>query len=131
MRFFARPGLAIGFAAFFLCAETCQHAASIAALDWWDIPFHDWAVAIFLWYGAAKSRTDWFTGRPYQAVGWALNASLLFMALQGHLEELGAQPVEDAWISEPALIAIIALMLAIAVGGLWGTLRLATARKPN
>ena len=126
MSFCARPGLAIGFAAFFLCAETCMHAASIVSLEWPEIPFHDWTVALFLVYGAVKSRANWTDGRPYQAVGWALNASLLFMSFSGHLEELGTAPAEDAWIAEPALIVIIGIMLTIALCGLWSTLRWTT-----
>jgi len=126
MNLFARPALAIGFGAFFLCAETCLHFESIVSLEWAEIPFHDWIVALVLIYGAVKSRADWRDGRPYQAVGWALNASLLVMAFTGHLEELGTQPADDPWIPEPALVLIIGIMLSIALCGLWSTLRSTT-----
>ena len=124
MSLFARPAFAIGFGAFFLCAETCLHSANIVSLEWASIPFHDWTVALFLIYGATKSRANWIEGRPYQAVGWALNASLLYMAFSGHLEEWGAQPEEGAWISEPLLVVSIGIMLAVALCGVWSTLRL-------
>jgi hypothetical protein len=69
MNFFARPSLAIGFGAFFICAETCLHFGNIVSLEWDSMPFHDWVVSLFLIYGAMKNRTDWVDGRPYQAVG--------------------------------------------------------------
>ena len=124
MKPFAWPGLAIGFGAFFACAETCLHSESILSLDWPSIPFHDWAVALFLIYGGVRSRADWFSGRPYLAVGWAFNASLLFMAFSGHLEEWGTEAADDSWIPEGVLVSIIGIMLAIALGGVWSTLRL-------
>jgi hypothetical protein len=91
------------------------------------MPLHDWVVSLFLIYGAMKSRTDWGDGRPSQAVGWALNASLLFVSFSGHLEEWGTQPEEDPWIPEPVLVVIIGIMLTIALCALWSTLRLKTA----
>jgi hypothetical protein len=131
MSVFARPGLAVGFGAFFLCAETCLHFENILSLDWPSVPFHDWAVALFLIYGGTQSRKDWASGRPYQAVGWALNASLLYMALTGHLEESGTQTAEeDPWISERAIVLSIGVMLAIALCGLWSTLQTTTFRSP-
>ena len=87
MRFFARPGLAVGFGAFFACAELCLHFDSVASLDWRSMPFYDVAVASFLIYGAWCSRTDWVHGRPYQAAGWAFIASLLYSAFSSYLEE--------------------------------------------
>jgi heme/copper-type cytochrome/quinol oxidase subunit 1 len=50
MNYFAKPGVAIGFGAFMLCAETCLHAESFLAADAtaFELPIHDWAVGIVL-----------------------------------------------------------------------------------
>jgi hypothetical protein len=123
MGFFARPGLAIGFGAFFACAELCLHAGDVIALDWLSMPFVDVAAASLLIYGAWRSRTDWVGGRPYQVAGWAFNASLLYSAFSRFLEEWPLPAAGEAWISDRAIGVIAGMMTAVALGGLWGTLR--------
>jgi hypothetical protein len=123
MGVFARPGLAIGFGAFFVCAELCLHAGDIVALDWPSMPIYDVAVASFLVFGAVRSRADWVGGRPYQAAGWAFTASLLYSAFSGFLEEWPLPPSEEAWIPDQVVMIGAGVMTAIALGGLWGTLR--------
>ena len=75
MNVFARPGLAIGFAAFFMCADTCLHFENIVSFGWDSMPLNDWVVSLLLIWGAVKSRANRMDGRTYQAVGWAFNAT--------------------------------------------------------
>ena len=124
MRFFARPALALGFGAFFACAELCLHAGDVIALDWLSMPFYDVAAASFLVYGAWRSRTDWVGGRPYQAAGWAFNASLLYSAFSGLLEEWPLPAADGSWLPDRVLFVIVGVMTTVALGGLWGTLRM-------
>ena len=71
MNHFAKPGLAIAFAAFFLCAETCLHADSV--LDFasrpLELPVYDWTAGGFLLVAGVLSRRDKTTvRRQYLAV---------------------------------------------------------------
>jgi hypothetical protein len=46
----AKPGIAIAFGAFFLCAETCLHADSLlnVASRPLELPVYDWTAGAFL-----------------------------------------------------------------------------------
>ena len=129
MSFFARPIFALGFAAFLVCADGCLHCE-----DWLSLPGHwtslpslldDWPAAIFLVYGALRSRRDWVLGRPYQAAAWGFNASLLFGSLVGILERWSSsQPSTDTGISNGAFVVIVGLVFTLTVCGLVSTLAL-------
>jgi hypothetical protein len=50
VEFFAKPGVAIGFGAFFLCAETCLHAEEVLqfATRPLELPVYEWTAGGFL-----------------------------------------------------------------------------------
>ena len=124
MTVFARPMVAVVFAAFILCAETCLHAESILRpAQWVDLPIHDWLAGAFLLYGAVKARRDWTVGRPYLASAWAFMASLLAAAFVGHWEEWALGSPSGEWISNGAFVVIIGVLLAISACGTAASLR--------
>ena len=60
MSFLAKPLVALGFGAFFLCAATCTHFDELGS------PLSlapDWAAGLFMVGGAVVSRRDWSDGR--------------------------------------------------------------------
>ena len=129
MSFFARPIFALGFAAFLVCADACLHLG-----DWLSLPGHwtslpslldDWPAAIFLVFGAVRSRRDWVLGRPYQAAAWGFNSSLLFGSLVGSLEDWSSsQPPVEGWIPRGAFVVTVGIVFALTLCGLVSTLAL-------
>ena len=74
MTYFARPGVAIAFGAFMLCAETCLHAESFLAAGAtpFELPFYDWTAGAFLLTTGVLSQRSWsLSRRQYQAVAGA------------------------------------------------------------
>jgi hypothetical protein len=125
--YFARPGVAIAFGAFMLCAETCLHAESFLAADAtpFELPFYDWTAGVFLLTTGVLSQQSWsLSRRQYQAVAWGFMLSLLFGALISQLQEWLTPPPDVAWgISEGAFLAIILTLVVIALCGLVSTLK--------
>lgn len=125
MNHFAKPGLAIAFSAFFLCAETCLHADSVlnVASRPLELPVYDWTAGGFLLVAGVLSRRDRTTvRRQYLAVAWAFMLSLLVGASFEMLGEWGGPPDQHEWLSEGAFLAIVLTMTAIAACGLVSTL---------
>ena len=127
MKYFARPGMAIAFGAFMLCAETCLHAESFlgAGATAFELPIYDWTAGVFLLTAGVMSARSWtLTRRQYQAVAWAFMLSLLFGAFVSTVQEWLAPPAEVEWgISEGAFVGIILALIVIALCGLVSTLR--------
>ena len=127
MRYFAKPGVAIAFGAFMLCAETCLHADSFLAAGGtaFELPIYDWTAGVFLLTaGVASQRSRTLTRRQYQAVAWAFMLSLLFGALVSFVQEWLTPPNVVEWgISEGAFVAIILALATIALCGLVSTLK--------
>ncbi len=127
MRYFAKPGVAIGFGAFMLCAETCLHAESFlgAGATAFELPLYDWTAGAFLLTaGAMSQRSSTLTRRQYQAVAWAFMLSLLFGAMVSYVQEWLTPPNVIEWgISEGGFVAIILTLVVIALCGLVGTLK--------
>jgi hypothetical protein len=125
--YFARPGVAIAFGAFMLCAETCLHAESFLAAGATplELPVYDWTAGAFLLTTGVLSQRSWsLSRRQYQAVAWGFMLSLLFGALLSQLQEWLTPPHDVAWgISEGAFLAIILTLVVIALCGLVSTVR--------
>jgi len=121
---FAKPSLAIGFGAFLFAVETCRHFDSLAQLPrtWAELPFHDWAAALFLLVAGYRARRDPERNRALQAAAWAFSLSLLIAAFLAHVESLSSGAPGDELIPEGALVTIIGLLSVIAVLGLAATL---------
>jgi hypothetical protein len=118
MTFLAKPSVAVGFGAFMLCAETCDHWNEIASLNWVNMPLHDWTAAFLLIAVGVVHRQD------FQAMAWAFMLSLLFGAFFGHLERWLGPPEPDAWIPERIVFPTLVALNVIALLGLVGTLKL-------
>jgi hypothetical protein len=127
MRYFAKPGVAIAFGAFMLCAETCLHADSFLAADAtaFELPVYDWTAGIFLLTAGVMSQRSWtLSRRQYQGVAWAFMLSLLFGAFVSYAQEWLTPPNVVEWgISEGVFVGIILTLAAIALCGLVATLR--------
>jgi hypothetical protein len=56
----ARPGTAIAFGAFFICAETCLHADSVLSVASrpLELPVYDWTAGGFLLVAGVLSQAD-------------------------------------------------------------------------
>ena len=129
--FFAKPGVAIGFGAFFLCAETCLHAEEVLqfATRPLELPVYDWTAGGFLLIAGVLSRRDWSTvRRQYQAVAWGFMLSLLTGASFSMLGEWLRPPDESDWLSEGAFLTIAMTMTLIALFGLVSTLKVRESR---
>lgn len=128
MKFLATPGLAIGFGAFMLCAETCLHAETVLAGERtaFDLPLlYDWTAGAFLLTTGVLSQRAWtLTRRQYQAVAWAFMLSLLFGALVSYVQEWLTPPNVIEWgLSEGGFVAIILALVVVALCGLVSTLK--------
>jgi hypothetical protein len=127
MRYFAKPGVAIGFGAFMLCAETCLHAESFLAADAtaFELPIYDWTAGVFLLTAGVLSQRAWtLTRRQYQAVAWGFMLSLLVGAFVPSVQEWLMPPNSVDWgISEGAFVGIILVLIVFALCGLVSTLR--------
>ena len=126
MHYFAKPGVAIAFGAFFLCAETCLHAENVLqfASRPLELPVYDWSAGGFLLVAGVLSLRDWSTvRRQYQAVAWGFMLSLLVGASFSTLGEWLTPPDESDWLSEGAFLTIVVTLTIIALCGLISTLR--------
>lgn len=134
MRYFAKPGVAIAFGAFMLCAETCLHAESFLAGDAssFELPIYDWTAGMFLLTAGVLSQRSWtLTRRQYQAVAWAFMLSLLFSALISFVQEWLTPPNVIEWgLSEGAFVGIILALTLIALFGLVSTVRTVDSSTP-
>jgi hypothetical protein len=122
----AKPSVALGFGAFFLCAATCAHfdELTVTPLSLGS----DWITGVVLMVGGVLSGRDWLRGRQYQVVGWAFMASLLLHSFLGNLNDLITHAPDASGSSglvalslRPYLV-IVGVLLAVAVGGLLTTL---------
>ena len=127
MSHFAKPGVAIAFGAFMLCAETCLHAESLiaAGASPFELPLYDWTAGGFLLIAGTLSQRAWtLTRRQYQAVAWGFMLSLLFGALISQVDEWLRPPNVAEWgISEGPFAAIILALAVIALCGLVSTVK--------
>jgi len=122
----AKPSVALGFGAFFLCAATCAHFDELAAMPSSLVP--DWAAGMILVGGAVVSQRDWGTGRQYQIAAWAFMVSLLFGSFLGNFQEWASQSAAATGasglvsLSQGPYTVIVGVFFALALGGLIGSL---------
>jgi hypothetical protein len=126
MTFLAKPFVALGFGAFFLCAATCAHFDEVATAPLSLGP--DWAAGILLVGGAVISGRDWNTGRAYQIAAWAFMVSLLFGSVLGNLEDWISHASDTGSsglvaLSEGPYLAIVSMLFLVSLGGLISSLR--------
>jgi hypothetical protein len=132
----AQPTVALIFGAFMLCAETCNHFQDLllARSNVLALPWYDWAAGVFLVYAAVQSRRNWITGRPIQIAAWAFVLSLLSGAFFRELEDWISQSPEAVGngglvpLAEGPYVLIIAILSALALGGLVSTIRASRTR---
>src|SRR5437588_9057906 len=125
MRAFAKPVVALGFAAFFFCGLLCTHLDDVTAAPLGLAG--DLLAGVVLLVGGILSGRDWGRGRQYQLVGWSFMASLLFHSVLGNLSEIlthatGAGSSGSVTFSPLAYTAIEAALLMFSLLGLWTTL---------
>ena len=133
MAFLAKPIVALGFGAFFFCGFVCTHFDEIMTSPLPTTP--DWVVGAFLLIGGLASRRDWSNGHAYQVAGWAAMASLLFGSVVGNFEAwrtepLSGDPDDLVSMSQGSYLAAVAILFAVALGGLIASLR-ARGSKPD
>jgi hypothetical protein len=125
MPFLAKPLVAIGFGAFFLCAATCAHFDEIATTPLSLGP--DWVAGVLLVGGAVISRRDWGNGRAYQIAAWAFMVSLLFGSVLGNLEDWISHTHAGSSglvaLSEGPYLVIVGTLFLVSLGGLIASLR--------
>jgi hypothetical protein len=126
MTFLAKPLVALGFGAFFLCAATCAHFDQIATTPLSLGP--DWAAGAFLVGGAVISGRDWSNGRMYQIAAWAFMVSLLFGSVIGNIQDwvAGASDIGSSGLvalSEGPYLTIVSILFLVSLGGLITSLR--------
>ena len=129
MTAFAKPSVALGFGAFFLCAVTCTHFDELLATPL--LLVSDFAAGLVLIAGGVLSGRDWLGGRQYQIVGWSFMASLMLHASLGNLVDMispaGAAGSREGStglvaLSPGAYTLIVAVLFIVSVCGLWMTL---------
>ena len=121
MTFLAKPFVALGFGAFFLCAATCAHFDEIVTTPLSIGP--DWTAGVLLVGGALISGRDWSNGRTYQVAAWAFMVSLLFGSVLGNIQgwtshASGAGSSGLVSISEGPYLAIVSILFLVSLGGL-------------
>jgi hypothetical protein len=126
MTFLAKPFVALGFGAFFLCAATCAHLDEITTSPLSLRP--DWAAGVFLIGGAVLSGRNWDTGRAYQIAAWAFMVSLLFGSVVGNIEEwMSHAPDTHAAglvsMSQGTYLLVVSVLFLVSLGGLIMSLR--------
>ena len=125
MTILAKPSLAIGFGAFFLCAVTCTHLDEFAA-PLSLVP--DFGAGLILIGAGIVSQRDWGWGRQFQITAWAFMASLLFASFFGNLSDwLTVAPDTTGTsglvsFSDGTYVTSIGALLVLALGGLGATL---------
>ena len=125
MAFLAKPSVALGFGAFFLCAATCAHFDEVGT---WDL-VPDWTAGIILLSGAVISRRDWGTGRQYQIAAWAFMVCLLFLSFLGNFQDWLTQSPEATGsgglvsMTQGPYTFIVGILFIVALAGLTGSLR--------
>jgi len=126
MSVLAKPAVALGFGAFFLCAATCAHFDELGTP--WDL-LPDWTAGIILVGGAVISRRDWGTGRQYQIAAWAFMVCLLFVSLVGNVQDWLTQAPEATGsgglvsMTQGPYTIIVGILFAVASAGLTASLR--------
>jgi hypothetical protein len=126
MRFLARPSVALGFGAFFLCAATCAHFDELGTP--WDL-VPDWTAGVILVGGAVVSRRDWGTGRQYQIAAWAFMVCLLFLSFLGNFQDWLTQSPEATGsrglvsMTQGPYTIIVGMLFVVELAGLAGSLR--------
>ena len=125
MRAFAKPGVALGFAAFFFCGLICTHLDDVTAAPLGLAG--DLLAGIMLLVGAILSGRDWGRGRQYQLVGWSFMASLLFHSVLGNLSDILARTSDGGSsglvsLSPVVYTAMEGALLVVSFTGLWSTL---------
>jgi hypothetical protein len=125
MKTLATPLVALWFGGFFLCAETCDHLDVLLTplRNWSSLPFYDWLAGLFLVAAAMHSRRDWENGRALLAAAWGFDLSLMVGAFIDHVVDWNTPVPGNGLVSEHAHLVIIAILGAVAVCALIGTLR--------
>ena len=126
MTFLAKPFVALGFGAFFLCASTCAHFDEVATTPLSLGP--DWAAGILLVGGAVVSGRDWGKGRAYQIAAWAFMVSLLFGSVLGNFEAWKTNPSDAGSaglvsLSQGSYLVIVSVLFLVSFAGLIGSLK--------
>ena len=125
MTFLAKPFVALGFGAFFLCAATCVHFDEIGTAPLSLGP--DWAAGVLLVGSAVLSGRSWDSGRGYQIAAWAFMVSLLFGSVLGNIEEWMSNAPDGGSsglvsMSQGPYLAIVSVLFLFSVGGLIASL---------
>ena len=127
MRAFAKPPVALGFAAFFFCGLLCTHLDEVTAAPLGLAG--DLLAGVALLVGGVLSGRDWERGRQYQIVGWSFMASLLFHSVLGNLSEILTHTADSGSsgvvaLSPLAYTAFEGTLLVLSFAGLWSTLKM-------
>jgi len=122
---FAKPVVALGFAAFFFCGLLCTHLDDVTAAPLGLAG--DLLACVVLVVGGILSGRDWSRGRQYQIVGWSFMASLLFHSVLGNLSDILTHTSDRGSSGVVALSPVVyttieGALLAVSFAGLWTTL---------
>jgi hypothetical protein len=126
MRLFAKPAVALGFGAFFLCAATCADFDQVIDMPLSLVP--DWTAGVLLIGGAVISGRNWRKGCRYQIAAWAFMVSLLFGSFLANLQDWVSHSPDATGttglvaLSQGTYVVVVGLLLALALVGLVSSL---------
>jgi hypothetical protein len=125
MKAFAKPPVALAFAAFFFCGLLCTHFDELTAAPLGLAG--DVLAGVVLLVGGILSGRDWERGQKYQLVGWSFMTSLLFHSVLGNLSEILTHTADSGSSGLVALtpltyVAIEGVLLILSFAGMWTTL---------
>jgi len=123
LRFSRRLAIAAG--VILPLAETARRWDQLGQLSIWPFWLDDFAIGVFLLYGAWKTRTADSRGVPALAAAWGFACAMAYTSFFGQLAEL-SQP-DPSGLQSSLVVAIKGVMLAAAIVVLIVTLRSARA----
>ena len=101
--------------------ETARRCHQLGDLAVWPYWLDDWAIGIFLLYGAWKVSQDAVAGRPVLAGAWGFACGLGYASFFSQVESL--DQADPSGLAPSAMVVIKGLMLTVGIAALVATVR--------
>src|SRR5262245_17726892 len=96
--------------------ETARRWRQLGDVSIWPFWLDDWAIGLFLLYGAWRARRDAARGRPALAAAWGFASGMAYLSFFSQLAALDRP--DPSGVSTATVVTIKGLSLALAVAAL-------------